>query len=129
MCHQKRPVFRTKMVKKFFVNYQFSDKGRTIVLSVTCPPLVLLRRKMIMNDIVADFEITVKPHKQEHSKLRTCRLILGKRHPKIRTKIRLICFNVLMRKYTSSRLFVIFISIQCPCDKNHTLKMSQVLHS
>ena len=28
------------MVKKFFVNYQFSDKGRTIVLSVTCPPLV-----------------------------------------------------------------------------------------
>ena len=37
----KRPVFGTKMVKNFFVNYRFSDKGRTIVLSGTCPPLVL----------------------------------------------------------------------------------------
>ena len=37
----KRPVFGTKMVKNFFVNYRFADKGRTIVLSGTCPPLVL----------------------------------------------------------------------------------------
>ena len=29
------------MVKNVFVNYPFSDKGRTIVLSGTCPPLAL----------------------------------------------------------------------------------------
>ena len=35
----KKTSFGTKKVKKFFLNYQFSDKGRTIVLSVTRPPL------------------------------------------------------------------------------------------
>ena len=40
ICHQKRPVVGTRMVKTFFVNYRFLDKGGTIVLSVTCPHLV-----------------------------------------------------------------------------------------
>ena len=35
----KQPVFGTMMMQNFFVNYQFSDKGRTIVLSVTSSPL------------------------------------------------------------------------------------------
>ena len=35
----KKTSFWDKDGEKFFVNYRFSDKGRTIVLSETCPPL------------------------------------------------------------------------------------------
>ena len=35
----KMTSFSTKMVQNIFVNYRFSDKGRTIVPDVTCLPL------------------------------------------------------------------------------------------
>ena len=37
------------MVKKFFINYRFSNKGRTIVLCVTCPQWVLPLKIIIIN--------------------------------------------------------------------------------
>ena len=54
----KKTSFGTKMVKNIFVNYRFSNKGRTIVLSVRCLPLVnpcndfLIGRMMEISDFL-----------------------------------------------------------------------------
>ena len=53
------------MVKNIFLNYWFSDKGRTIALSVTCSPLDQGRRKYLKLDGARHFEGTFSSSKHK----------------------------------------------------------------
>ena len=47
--HQKRPSCGTNIVDQFLWSYRFLDKGRTIVPSVTCPPLAVIKNFVLLN--------------------------------------------------------------------------------